>query len=189
MGLSDSGHVGRIVIDPRNPDIVYVAAAGDVFKPHPERGLYKTTDGGKTWTKSKFIDDDTGFIDVAMDPSNSNILLAASYQRRRTAWGFNGGGPGSAIWKTVDAGKTWTKIEGGGLPPYGKWGRVGFDFFRANPNIVYALSEPGPADGDDEGVGGRGSGRGGRGGGRGAGQGPNAAQTRAGRACGARTTR
>ena len=178
MGLADSGHIGRIVIDPRNPDIVYVAAAGDVFKPHPERGLYKTTDGGKTWTKSKFIDDDTGFIDVAMDPSNSNILLAASYQRRRTAWGFNGGGPGSAIWRTVDAGRTWTKVEGGGLPPLGKWGRVGFDFFRANPQIVYALIEPGPADGGDEGGGGRGGGRGPstelRAGGRGGGQEANA---------------
>ena len=104
---------------PRNPDIVYVAAGGDLFKAHPERGLFKTIDGGRTWTKSKVIDDDTGFIDVVMDPSNNQVLVAASYQRRRTAWGFNGGGPGSALWKTTDAGKTWKKIEGGGLPPYG----------------------------------------------------------------------
>jgi photosystem II stability/assembly factor-like uncharacterized protein len=145
MGLRDSGHVGRIVIDPRNADVVYVAAAGDVFKAHPERGLYKTSDGGRTWVKSKFIDDDTGFIDVAMDPSNNNVLIAASYQRRRNVWGFNGGGPGSALWKTSDAGRTWTRIEGGGLPPYGNWGRVGLDWSRSSPNIVYALIEPGPS--------------------------------------------
>ena len=83
MGLGDSGTIGRIVIDPKNPDVVYVAAAGDLFKSNPERGLYKTTDGGRSWTKSKFIDADTGFIDVAMDPSNSQVLYAASYQRRR----------------------------------------------------------------------------------------------------------
>ena len=97
-----------------------------------------------TWTKSKFIDDDTGFIDVVMDPSNSQILVAASYQRRRASWGFNGGGPGSALWKTIDGGKTWKRLEGGGLPPYGKWGRVGLAFSRSNPNILYAMIEPGP---------------------------------------------
>jgi len=147
MGLGDSGAIGRIVIDPRNPDIVYVAAVGDLFKAHAERGLFKTIDGGKSWTKSKGIDDDTGFTEVVIDPSNSQVLIAASYQRRRTAWGFNGGGPGSALWKTTDAGKTWTKIEGGGLPPYGRWGRVGLDISRSNPNIVYAMIEPGPGAG------------------------------------------
>ncbi len=147
MGLGDSGTIGRIVIDPKNPDVVYVAAAGDLFKSNPERGLYKTTDGGRSWTKSKFIDADTGFIDVAMDPSNSQVLYAASYQRRRTAWGFNGGGPGSALWKTADAGKTWKRLEGGGLPPYGKWGRVGLAIARSNPAIVYAMIEPGPQPG------------------------------------------
>jgi photosystem II stability/assembly factor-like uncharacterized protein len=151
MGLTDSGTIGRIVIDPRNPDVVYVAAGGDLFKAHPERGLYKTTDGGRTWIKSRFIDDDTGFIDVAMDPSNSQVLVAASYQRRRTAWGFNGGGPGSALWKTSDAGKTWKKIEGGGLPAYGKWGRAGLAFSRSSPNVLYAMIEPGPQAGFGEG--------------------------------------
>lgn len=144
VGLADSGTIGRIVIDPKNADVVYVAAAGDLFKAHPERGLYKTIDGGRTWTKSKFVDEDTGFIDVAMDPSNNQVLLAASYQRRRTAWGFNGGGPGSALWKTTDAGRTWKKLEGGGLPPYGNWGRVGLAFSRSSPNVVYAMIEPGP---------------------------------------------
>jgi photosystem II stability/assembly factor-like uncharacterized protein len=154
MGLRDSGTVGRILIDPKNPDVVYIAAGGDLFKAHPERGLYKTSDGGRTWTKSKFIDDDTGFIELVMDPSNSQTLIAASYQRRRTAWGFNGGGPGSALWKTIDAGKTWTRIEGGGLPAYGRWGRVGLAFSRSHPNTVYAMIEPGPqAGGGGEGGG------------------------------------
>lgn len=155
MGLQDTGTIGRVLIDPNNPEIVYVAAAGDLFKPHPERGLYKTTDGGRTWTKSKFVDDDTGFIDVAMDPSNSQVLIAASYQRRRTAWGFNGGGPGSALWKTSDAGRTWKKLDGGGLPQYGNWGRVGLAFARSQPNVVYAMIEPGP----QQGGGGEGGGR------------------------------
>jgi photosystem II stability/assembly factor-like uncharacterized protein len=162
MGLPDSGTIGRILVDPRNADVVYVAAGGDLFKAHPERGLYKTTDGGRTWTKSKFIDDDTGFIDVVMDPSNNQVLVAASYQRRRTVWGFNGGGPGSALWKTTDAGKTWTKMVGGGLPAYGNWGRAGLAFSRSSPNVLYAMIEPGPQPGFGEGGGG-GGGRAGRG--------------------------
>jgi photosystem II stability/assembly factor-like uncharacterized protein len=152
-GLPDSGSIGRIVIDPGNADVVYIAAAGDLFKAHDERGLFKTSDGGKTWSKSKFVDADTGFIDVAMDPSNSQVLIAASYQRRRTAWGFNGGGAGSALWKTIDAGKTWKKIEGGGLPAYGNWGRTGLAISRSQPNIVYAMIEPGPQPGFGEGGG------------------------------------
>lgn len=155
MGLENSGAIGRILVHPRNPQVVFVAVTGDLFKPHPERGLFKTTDGGRTWTKSKFIDDHTGFIEVAMDPSNPDVLVAASYQRRRTAWGFNGGGPGSALWKTVDGGRSWSRIEGGGLPAYGNWGRVGLDFSRSNPNVLYAVIEPGPVPG------GRGGGRGG----------------------------
>jgi photosystem II stability/assembly factor-like uncharacterized protein len=147
MGLPDSGTIGRIVIDPRNPEVVYVAAAGDLFRAGPERGLYKTVDGGRTWTKSKFVDDDTGFIDLVMDPSDSQTLIAASYQRRRTAWGFNGGGPGSALWKTTDAGKTWRRVEGSGLPAYGRWGRVGLAFSRSSPNVLYAMIEPGPQAG------------------------------------------
>ena len=97
MGLSDSHHIGRIVIDPRNPDVVYVAAVGPLWGPHEERGLFKTTDGGRTWTNTKFIDEDTGFTDLAIDPSNPSVLYAAAYQRRRTPWGFSGGGPGSGI--------------------------------------------------------------------------------------------
>ena len=146
MGLEDSQTIARIVIDPKDPNIVYVAVLGHLFGPNKERGVYKTTDGGRTWTNVKFIDEDTGFTDIAMDASDSKILYAASYQRRRTNFGFNGGGPGSGIWKTIDAGKTWKKLEGGGLPE-GLLGRIGLDVSRSNPNIVYAQMEVGPSTG------------------------------------------
>ena len=110
LGLKETQSIGRIVIDKSNPEVVYVASPGHLFGPNPERGIYKTTDGGKTWNKIKYIDENTGFNDIAIDPSNSNVLYASSYQRRRTSCCFNGGGPGSAIWKTDDAGKTWTKL-------------------------------------------------------------------------------
>jgi photosystem II stability/assembly factor-like uncharacterized protein len=139
VGLRDSHHIGRIVIDPRNPDVVYVAAVGRLWGPHKERGLFKTTDGGRTWSNTKFIDEDTGFTDVAMDPGNSSVLYAASYQRRRTPWGFSGGGPGSALYKTTDAGRTWTKLTSG--LPAGELGRIGIDIYRKNPAVVYATVE------------------------------------------------
>jgi photosystem II stability/assembly factor-like uncharacterized protein len=139
MGLEDSRHIGRIVIDPKNPDIVYVAALGHLWGPNKERGLFKTIDGGKTWVNTKFVDEDTGFVDVIMDPSDNKVLYAASYQRRRTPFGFNGGGPGSALWKTTDAGKTWTKLAGG--LPTGVIGRIGLDIYRKTPAIVYATVE------------------------------------------------
>src|SRR5215213_3825469 len=146
MGLEDSQTIARIVIDPKDPNIVYAAVLGHLFGPNKERGVYKTTDGGKTWTNVKSIDEDTGFTDLAMDASDSKILYAASYQRRRTSFGFNGGGPGSGIWKTIDAGKTWKKLEGGGLPE-GLLGRVGVDVSRSNPNILYAQMEVGASVG------------------------------------------
>ena len=146
MGLEDSQTIARIVIDPKDPNIVYVAVLGHLFGPNKERGVYKTTDGGKTWTNVKFIDEDTGFTDIVMDASDNKTLYAASYQRRRTNFGFNGGGPGSGIWKTIDAGKTWKKLEGGGLPE-GLLGRIGLDVSRSNPNVVYAQMEVGASTG------------------------------------------
>ena len=146
MGLEDSQTIARIVIDPKDPNTVYVAVLGHLFGPNKERGVYKTIDGGKTWNNVKFIDEDTGFTDLAMDASDSKILYAASYQRRRTSFGFNGGGPGSGIWKTIDAGKTWKKLEGAGLPE-GLLGRIGLDVSRSNPNIVYAQMEVGASTG------------------------------------------
>ena len=141
-GLKDTQSIARILIDPKAPETVYVASPGHLFGPNPDRGIFKTTDGGKTWNKIKFIDDDTGFTDIAMDPANSNVLYAASYQRRRSGCCFNGGGPGSALWKTTDAGKTWTKVTGAGLPP-GTYGRIALDVSRSNPNVVYAQIEAG----------------------------------------------
>ena len=142
IGLKETQTIARIVIDPRNPETVYVASPGHLFGPNPERGIFKTTDGGKTWNKIKFIDDDTGFTDIAIDPSNPSILYAASYQRRRSGCCFNGGGPGSGLWKTTDAGKTWTKLSANGLPP-GTYGRIALDVSRSNPNVVYVQIEAG----------------------------------------------
>ena len=142
IGLKETQTIARIVIDPKAPDTVYVASPGHLFGPNPDRGIYKTTDGGKTWNQVKFIDEDTGFTDIAIDPSNSNILYAASYQRRRSGCCFNGGGPGSGLWKTTDAGKTWTRLTGNGLPP-GTYGRIALDVSRSNPNVVYVQIEAG----------------------------------------------
>jgi photosystem II stability/assembly factor-like uncharacterized protein len=164
--------IARIVVHPKNPNIAYVAATGHLFGPNPERGLYKTMDGGKTWTNSKFIDNDTGFTDVVMDPSSPNTLYAASYQRRRVPWGFNGAGAGSGIWKTTNGGETWTKLTGNGLPTNPIIGRIGLDLARSKPQTIYASIEVGPSGGTGAGVnddgtlqapGQRGAGAGGRG--------------------------
>ncbi len=136
--------IGDIAIHPTNPNIVYVGT-GEANNRQTSSfgdGIYKTIDGGKTWNNVKFIDEDTGFTDLAMDPANSSILYAASYQRRRLGCCFNGGGPGSAIWKTTDAGKTWTKLTGNGLPP-GTYGRIALDVSRSNPNVVYVQVDAG----------------------------------------------
>jgi photosystem II stability/assembly factor-like uncharacterized protein len=142
IGLKDTQTIARIVIDPKNPETLYVASPGHLFGSNPDRGVFKTTDGGKTWNKVKFIDNDTGFTDIALDPANSSIVYAASYQRRRSGCCFDGGGPGSAIWKSTDAGKTWTKLTGGGLPP-GTYGRIALDVSHSNPRVVYAQIEVG----------------------------------------------
>ena len=135
VGLRETQSIARVALDPKDVNTVYVAALGHLFGANKERGLFKTTDGGKTWNNVKFIDENTGFTDLVIDPVDSKTLYAASYQRRRTASGFNGGGPGSALWKTVDAGKTWTKIEGNGWPA-GLLGRLGIDVARSNANVL-----------------------------------------------------
>jgi photosystem II stability/assembly factor-like uncharacterized protein len=154
VGLKETQSIGRIVIDPHNPEVVYVAAEGHLFGPNADRGVYKTTDGGRTWAKIKYIDENTGFSDIAIDPSNSNVLYAASYQRRRSGCCFNGGGAGSALWKTDDAGKSWTKLSSGGLPP-GTYGRIAVAVSASSPNIVYAQIDAGE-QGTPEARGGRG---------------------------------
>lgn len=139
-GLAETHHIGRIVVHPTNPEVAYVAALGRLWGPNPERGLYKTTDGGRTWALSKFVDADTGFVDVAIDPQSPDTVYAAAYQRRRTPFGYNGGGPGSGIWKTTDGGRSWKKL-GKGLPADGDVGRIGLAVYRKEPRIVYALVE------------------------------------------------
>jgi photosystem II stability/assembly factor-like uncharacterized protein len=139
MGLKNSEHIGKIVIDPRNSDVVYVAAQGPLWKAGGDRGLYKTTDGGENWELIKEISENTGFTDIVMDPRNPDVLYAASYQRRRRVWTLLNGGPESALYKSEDAGKTWEKITKG--LPSGYVGRIGLGISPANPDYVYALIE------------------------------------------------
>jgi hypothetical protein len=139
MGLNETHHIGRIVIHPQNPDIVYVAALGHLWGSNKERGLFKSIDGGNTWKNVLFVNEDTGCVDVAIDSSNPKILYAAAYQRRRRGWGFNGGGPGGGLYRSIDGGETWTKLANG--LPVGNTGRIGIDIYNSNPNIVYAIIE------------------------------------------------
>jgi len=135
--LPKSQHIGRIVIDPRDPNVVYVAAVGPLWAPGGERGLFKTIDGGRTWTNTKEISQYTGFTEVVMDPLNPDVLYAASYQRERRAYSFLPAGPETAIWKTTDGAKTWTKLTSG--LPTGELGRIGLSVCRSRPNTVYAV--------------------------------------------------
>jgi photosystem II stability/assembly factor-like uncharacterized protein len=139
MGLTQSYHIARILVDPRDYDVVYVAALGNLWAPGGERGVYKSTDGGLTWTNVLSDGPDVGATDLVMDPRNDKVIYAALYQRRRSAWGFNGGGPRSAIYKTTDAGRSWTRLTNG--IPQGDAGRIGLDVYRRNPDIVYARIE------------------------------------------------
>ncbi len=139
MGLRDSKHIARIIVDPVDSDVVYVAALGSLWGAGGERGVYKSTDGGLTWANVLKTDADTGATELVMDPANNKVIYAATYQRRRATWGFNGGGAGSTIYKTADAGRTWTKLTQG--IPDGAKGRIGLDVYRKNPNIVYARIE------------------------------------------------
>jgi photosystem II stability/assembly factor-like uncharacterized protein len=147
MGLKETRHIGRIVIHPTNSDVVYVAAVGHLWGSNPERGVFKTIDGGQTWTKVLFVDQHTGATDIVMDPQDPETLYAATYQRQRKAWGFNGGGPGSGIYRTRDGGATWTLLANG--LPKGDKGRIGLDVFRGDSRVVFAIVE---AAGRDSGV-------------------------------------
>ncbi len=138
MGLEQTHHIGRIVVHPRDPNIVFVAALGHLWGSNSERGLYRTTDGGKSWNNVLRINDDTGVVDVALE-NNGRILYAASYQRRRRAWGFVGGGPHSAIYRSLDGGDTWKELTEG--LPTGDTGRIGISISSSNPNIVYSIIE------------------------------------------------
>ncbi len=157
MGLKETRSVGRIVIDPKNADIVYVAAAGHLWGSNPDRGVFKTADGGATWKKTLFVDDNTGATDILIDPRNPQVLYAATYQHQRKSWGYNGGGPGSGVYKSTDSGEHWTKLTKG--LPAGDMGRIGLDMFSIGKDqIVYAIVEASTGGGGRGGAGGAGRG-------------------------------
>jgi photosystem II stability/assembly factor-like uncharacterized protein len=139
LGLKKSEHIGRVVIDPRDSKVVYVAAEGPLWGPGGDRGLYKTTDGGKNWKAALTISENTGVVDVALDPSNPDVIYAAAYQRRRHVFTLIDGGPESAIYKSTDAGATWNKLKSG-LPTV-DMGRIGLAVSPADPNVLYATIE------------------------------------------------
>jgi photosystem II stability/assembly factor-like uncharacterized protein len=146
MGLENTRHIGRILIHPSNPEVVYVAAVGNLWAESEDRGVYRTEDGGTTWERILHVDADTGAIDIAMHPTDPNTILAAMYQRRRTACCFVGGGPGSGLYRTTDGGDSWAEVAG---LPDGDKGRMGLDFYQADGNIAFAVVE---AAGDGRGV-------------------------------------
>ncbi len=139
MGLKTSEHIGNIIIHPTDENTIWVAAYGPVWSKGGERGVYKSTDGGKTWERTLFVSDETGISEIAIDPSNPNILYAAAHQRRRHEWTYIGGGPESNLYRSVDGGKTWTEITSG--LPKGEMGRIGIAVSPADPNYVYAIVE------------------------------------------------
>jgi photosystem II stability/assembly factor-like uncharacterized protein len=139
MGLDGTRHIARIVIHPRNPNVVYVAAMGPLHTRSPDRGVYRTRDGGRTWSRVLYVDDQVGVIDLVIDPNDPDVLYAAAYDKERLAWRLTAGGPGSGIHKTTDGGDSWVRLEGG--LPSGNIGRIGVDVFRGNSNVVYALVE------------------------------------------------
>jgi photosystem II stability/assembly factor-like uncharacterized protein len=142
VGLTDTRQIGAVIVDPTNPDIVLVAAIGHAFGPNSERGVYRSADGGKTWTRTLFKDDHTGAIDVTFDPSNPKIVYAALWQVQRQPWTFTSGGPGSGLYRSADGGVTWTELKGHGLPE-GILGRIDVSVSGADPKRIYAMIEAG----------------------------------------------
>jgi photosystem II stability/assembly factor-like uncharacterized protein len=137
MGLKETHHIARIVVHPTRPDTVYVAALGHLATPNDERGVFKTTDGGKSWKKVHFVNNRTGAVDLVRDPRNPEVLYVATYEVERLAWVINDGGPGTGIYKTTDGGANWTELTNG--LPKGPMGRIGMDICRSNPNVLYAV--------------------------------------------------
>jgi len=145
LGLHETRSIGRVVLHTTDPNVAYVAAVGNLWTANPERGVFKTANAGRTWTKSLYVDPFTGATDLVMDPRNPNVLYAATYQRLRSACCFNGGGPGSAIYKTADAGGTWVKLENG--IPAGDKGRIGLAIAMSKPDVLVATIEHASAGG------------------------------------------
>ena len=140
IGLRDTQHIGAVIVDPRDPNVAFVAALGHAYGPNSERGVFRTRDGGKTWEKVLYKNDHTGAIDVVFDPNNANILFAALWQVMRTPYSMDSGGPGSGLYKSSDGGTTWKRLEGNGLPD-GIMGRIGVSVSGGDSNRVYALIE------------------------------------------------
>ncbi|MGH7678177.1 MAG: WD40/YVTN/BNR-like repeat-containing protein [Gemmatimonadaceae bacterium] len=141
-GLESTGRIARVVVHPTNPDVVYAAALGHAYGPQPERGIFRSSDGGKTWDRVLFVNDSVGASDLVMDPSNPRILYAGTWQIEIHTWGRTSGGAGSGIWKSADGGTTWKRLTGPGLPKR-HIGKVGLGISRANPGRLYALIETG----------------------------------------------
>lgn len=137
MGLKDTQHIARIVVHPTRPDTVYVAALGHLATPNTERGVFKTTDGGRTWKKVLYVGDRVGAVDLVRDPRNPDVLYAATYEHQRLAWVINDGGPGTGLYKTTDGGATWKELTNG--LPKGPMGRIGIDICRTQPDTLYAV--------------------------------------------------
>src|SRR5213082_1827987 len=140
IGLRDTHQIGALIVHPTNPDIALVAALGHAFGPNQERGIFRTSDGGKTWTKVLYKDENTGGIDIVFDPHNPNVVFASLWQARRQPWFFSSGGPGSGLYKSEDNGVTWKQLTGNGLPD-GILGKIGISVSAADSNRVYAIIE------------------------------------------------
>ncbi|HEX6865345.1 MAG TPA: hypothetical protein VF414_21130, partial [Thermoanaerobaculia bacterium] len=145
LGLEKSERIYRIVLHPSNPDVAWVTAMGQLWGENPERGVYKTEDGGKTWNRILYVDEKTGASDLVIDPSNPNHLIASMWQFRRWPWFFKSGGPGSGLYSTYDGGRTWKKATQEDGMPEGELGRIGLAISRSNPEIVYAMVEASPS--------------------------------------------
>lgn len=143
MGLEETQAIGRIIVHPTDPNTVWVAALGAPWGSNPERGLYKTTDGGENWNLTKFISDEAGFVDLIIHPENPDVLFASSWERVRRPYFLKSGGPGSALWKSEDGGDTWTEVVGNGFPETEK-GRIGLTISLSDPDVIYAMVEAAP---------------------------------------------
>ncbi|HSN18101.1 MAG TPA: glycosyl hydrolase, partial [Gammaproteobacteria bacterium] len=140
-GLTDTHTISAIVVDPKDPDVVYASSMGHVFKPNPDRGVFKSKDGGKTWDKVLYVDDNTGAIDLVMDPKDPQTLYAALWQAQRTPWALTSGGPGSGLYKSTDGGAHWQNISRNPGLPSGLLGRIGVSVSAADPKVVYVIEQ------------------------------------------------
>ncbi len=154
VGLTETHHIGRIIIHPEDPNTIWVAALGHLYSENPERGIYKSTDAGKTWSKTLFVNNRTGIVELIMHPENPDLLIAAAWEKDRKAWNFTEAGPGTAIYRSEDGGNTWNEIsDDSGFPDTNGTGRIGLAFAPSNPNIVYAIldnQDRRPKEGDED---------------------------------------